>query len=83
VVDVNPWHLLTRPKVSFSLGWARETVESRGWEFEAWSEPPDAELANVRFLAGYRRAWLLDPGLLRRSAAPARWPGVPAVPVSS
>ena len=39
-------------------------METRGWEFEAWSEPPEAELANVRFLAGYRRAWLLDPGLL-------------------
>jgi hypothetical protein len=64
VVDVKPRHLLTRPKVAFSLGWAREAVESRGWEFEAWCEPPEAELANVRFLAGYRRAWLLDPGLL-------------------
>jgi hypothetical protein len=64
VVDVKPRHLLARPKVSFSLGWAREAVESRGWEFEAWCEPPEAELANVRFLAGYRRAWLLDPELL-------------------
>jgi hypothetical protein len=64
VVDVKPWHLLTRPKVAFSLGWAREAVESRGWEFEAWCEPPEAELADVRFLAGYRRAWLLDPELL-------------------
>jgi len=64
VVDVKPRHLLARPKVSFSLGWAREAVESRGWEFEAWSEPPEAELANVRFLAGYRRAWLFDPELV-------------------
>jgi hypothetical protein len=64
VVDVKPRRLLARPKVSFSVGWAREAVESRGWEFEAWSEPPEAELANVRFLAGYRRAWLLDPELL-------------------
>ena len=39
VVDVKPRHLLARPKVAFSLGWAREAVESRGWEFEAWSEP--------------------------------------------
>ncbi len=64
VVDVKPRHLLDRPKVAFSLGWAREAVESRGWEFEAWSEPPEAELANVRFLAGYRRAWLFDPELV-------------------
>jgi transposase InsO family protein len=64
VVDVKPRHLLTRPKVAFSLGWAREAVESRAWEFEVWSEPPEAELANVRFLAGYRRAWLFDPELV-------------------
>ena len=35
--------------VAFSLGWAREAVEAGGWEFEAWCEPPEAELANVRF----------------------------------
>ncbi|WP_407992117.1 TnsA-like heteromeric transposase endonuclease subunit [Kitasatospora sp. CMC57] len=64
VVDVKPRHLLTRPKVSSALGWAREVVESRGWEFEVWSEPPDAELANLRFLAGYRRPWLFDADLL-------------------
>ncbi|WP_371551406.1 TnsA-like heteromeric transposase endonuclease subunit [Streptomyces sp. NBC_00554] len=55
VVDVKPRHLLTRPKVNFALGWAREVVLSRGWDFEVWSEPPETELANLRFLAGYRR----------------------------
>ncbi|MFI6688001.1 TnsA-like heteromeric transposase endonuclease subunit [Streptomyces sp. NPDC050485] len=64
VVDVKPRHLLTRPKVNFALGWAREVVLSRGWDFEVWSEPPEAELANVRFLAGYRRDWLFDEDLL-------------------
>lgn len=64
VVDVKPRHLLTRPKVNFALGWAREVVLSRGWDFQAWSEPPEAELENLRFLAGYRRAWLFDEDLL-------------------
>jgi len=64
VVDVKPRHLLTRPKVAFSLGWAREVVLSRGWDFEVWCEPPEAELANLRFLAGYRRGWLFDEDLL-------------------
>ncbi|MFB6980746.1 TnsA-like heteromeric transposase endonuclease subunit [Streptomyces scopuliridis] len=64
VVDVKPRHLLTAPKVAFSLSWAREVVESRGWEFQVWTEPPEAELANLRFLAGYRRDWLFDPELL-------------------
>ncbi|WP_240467660.1 TnsA-like heteromeric transposase endonuclease subunit [Streptomyces albus] len=64
VVDVKPRHLLSRPKVNFALGWAREVVLSRGWGFEVWSEPPEAELANLRFLAGYRRGWLFDEDLL-------------------
>ncbi|MGA4902188.1 TnsA-like heteromeric transposase endonuclease subunit [Streptomyces griseoincarnatus] len=64
VVDVKPRNLLTRPKVNFALGWAREVVLSRGWDFQVWSEPPDAELENLRFLAGYRRDWLFDEDLL-------------------
>ncbi|MFE3906335.1 TnsA-like heteromeric transposase endonuclease subunit [Streptomyces sp. NPDC059153] len=64
VVDVKPRHRLTRPKVNFALGWAREVVLSRGWDFQVWSEPPEAELANLRFLAGYRRDWLFDEDLL-------------------
>ncbi|WP_330328321.1 hypothetical protein OHS33_00295 [Streptomyces sp. NBC_00536] len=47
VVDVKPRHLLTRPKVTFALGWAREVVFSRGWGFEVWCEPPEAELADA------------------------------------
>lgn len=27
------------------LGWAREVAVSRGWDFEVWCEPPEAELA--------------------------------------
>jgi hypothetical protein len=64
VVDVKPRHRLDAPKVAFTFGWTREAVESRGWQFEVWSEPPEAELENVRFLAGYRRDWLFDPELL-------------------
>lgn len=64
VVDVKPRHLLTRPKVNFALGWDHEVALSRGWDFQVWSEPPEAELANLRFLAGYRRGWLFDEDLL-------------------
>ncbi|WP_371632171.1 TnsA-like heteromeric transposase endonuclease subunit [Streptomyces sp. NBC_01259] len=64
VVDVKPRHLLARPKVNFALEWAREAVLSRGWDFEVWCEPPEAELANLRFLAGYRRDWLFSEDLL-------------------
>ncbi|MDX2757256.1 TnsA-like heteromeric transposase endonuclease subunit [Streptomyces europaeiscabiei] len=63
VVDVKPRHRVARPEHAFTFAWTREAVESRGWRYEVWSEPPDAELANVRFLAGYRRDWLFEPDL--------------------
>ncbi|MFH8443422.1 TnsA-like heteromeric transposase endonuclease subunit [Streptomyces sp. NPDC018026] len=63
VVDVKPRHREARPEHAFTFAWTREAVESRGWRYEVWSEPPDAELANVRFLAGYRRDWLFEPDL--------------------
>ena len=64
VVDVKPLHRLSKPEVSFTFGWTREAVELRGWKYEVWSEPPAAELENIRFLSGYRRDWLFDRGLV-------------------
>ena len=64
VVDVKPAYLLDDPKVAFSLGWARKVVEDRGWSYEVWSEQPPVHLANVRFLAGYRRGCLFDERLV-------------------
>lgn len=61
VVDVKPRHRVARPEHAFTSAWARKAVEARGWRYEVWSEPPEAELANVRFLAGYRRDWLFEP----------------------
>ncbi|GAA3264582.1 TnsA-like heteromeric transposase endonuclease subunit [Streptomyces labedae] len=61
VVDVKPRHRVARPEHAFTFAWARKAVEARGWRYEVWSEPPEAELANVRFLAGYRRDWLFEP----------------------
>lgn len=64
VVDVKPRRRLSDPVVAFTFEWTRQAVESRGWRYEVWSEPREAELENVRFLAGYRRAWLFAPELL-------------------
>jgi hypothetical protein len=69
VVDVKPRHRLTKPVTAVTFGWTRRAVESRGWRYEVWSEPPQAELDNVRFLAGYRRDWLIEQGLLRELLA--------------
>jgi hypothetical protein len=64
VVDVKPRRRLAAPANAVMFGWTRRVVESRGWRHEVWSEPPEAELDNVRFLAGYRRDWLFDQALL-------------------
>lgn len=65
VVDVKPRRRLDDPVVAFSFAWTRRVVEERGWRYEVWSEPPPAELENIRFLAGFRREWLFDPELLQ------------------
>lgn len=64
VVDVKPRHRVVKPENAFTFAWTRRVVESRGWRYEVWSEPPRAELENVRFLAGYRRDWLFDHDLV-------------------
>lgn len=64
VVDVKPRHRVSKPENVFTFAWTKKAVESRGWRYEVWSEPPRAELENVRFLARYRRDWLFDHGLL-------------------
>ncbi|MFE4337204.1 TnsA-like heteromeric transposase endonuclease subunit [Streptomyces sp. NPDC056831] len=64
VVDVKPAHRVSRPDVAFTFGWSRLVIESRGWGYQVWSEPPVERLENLRFLAGYRRAWLFDPMIL-------------------
>lgn len=64
VVDVKPRHRMLGQSTVFTFGWTRRTVESKGWRYEVWNEPPPMELENVRFLAGFRRDWLFDPSLL-------------------
>ncbi|HBF82125.1 MAG TPA: TnsA-like heteromeric transposase endonuclease subunit [Streptomyces sp.] len=64
VVDIKPKRRLSMPEVAFTFDWTQRAVESRGWKYEVWSEPPTEELENVRFLAGYRRDWLFSPELL-------------------
>ena len=64
IVDVKPRLLLSKPKVSFTLAWTKDVVERHVWRYEVWSEPPVAELGNLRFLAGFRRDWLYDGNLL-------------------
>ncbi len=76
VVDVKPHARLANPKISFTLDWTRRLVEQRGWRYELWSEPPEPELASIRFLAGFRNETCFSPTLLdelrRRDDLPGR-----------
>jgi len=61
IVNVKPADRLEHAQVAESLAWAGRVFAERGWEHEAWSSAHAQLLANVRFLAGYRRAALLEP----------------------
>ncbi|MFD7552893.1 TnsA-like heteromeric transposase endonuclease subunit [Streptomyces sp. NPDC059816] len=78
VVDVKPLRRLDDPVVASTFAWTRHAVEERGWRYEVWSEPPPAELENIRFLAGFRREWLFCPELLQE----IRGAGLNGVPLA-
>lgn len=77
VVDVKPARRLADATVAFTFGWARRIVQAQGWRFQVASEPEATLLANVRFLAGYRRAWQFQSAVLdaitESVTAPATW----------
>jgi len=64
VVDVKPVDRLADATVQAVFGWTRELASRRGWAFEVWSGADAVLLANVRFLAGYRRAFVVDRDLV-------------------
>jgi hypothetical protein len=55
VVDVKPLGRMAKPTIRATFAWTRELMESIGWRFEVANEMPEALLANVRFLSGFRR----------------------------
>jgi hypothetical protein len=55
VVNVKPAARLADPGVAEALDWPGELFEGRGWGHEVWTGADPVLLANVRFLAGYRR----------------------------
>jgi hypothetical protein len=62
------------------FAWTREVVAGRGWAFEVWSGADTDLLANVRFLAGYRRPQVIDSGLAPAVlAAAAEQPTIGAI----
>ncbi|MDN3243033.1 TnsA-like heteromeric transposase endonuclease subunit [Glycomyces tritici] len=64
VVDVKPANRLDDPVVTAVFEWAGTLVRMRGWRFEVWTGVDAVLLANVRFLAGFRRPSVIDAALL-------------------
>jgi hypothetical protein len=55
VVDVVRRERMIQPEIALLCAWTHQIVESLGWAYLVANEPPRIRLANVRFLAGYRR----------------------------
>jgi hypothetical protein len=72
VVNVKPADRLSDPLVREALAWPGQLFQARGWEHEIWSGDDPVLLANVRFLAGYRRPGLLRDSLLDEVVAAVR-----------
>jgi hypothetical protein len=60
VIDVVRAERLEFPEVQAVCSWTQQVIESVGWRYGVHVEPPPTMMANVRFLAGYRRDWLID-----------------------
>jgi hypothetical protein len=75
VVDVKVPQRVTEPDVQAQFTWTRRVCALRGWGFEAWSGADESLLSNVRFLAGYRRAALVDAGVVAAVRAACRGTG--------
>lgn len=61
IVNVKPAEQLEVERIADALAWAGRVFRERGWEQEVWSGADAQLLANVRFLAGYRRSGLIEP----------------------
>jgi hypothetical protein len=64
VVNVKPAERLADPRIAEALAWPGRLFQANGWEHEVWSGADPVLLANLRFLAGYRRPGLQPDSLL-------------------
>ncbi len=64
VVNVKSAGKLADPQIAEALAWPGDLFEAHGWQHEIWTGADPVLLANVRFLAGYRRPGLLAERLL-------------------
>lgn len=64
VVDVKAPGKRDDPEVRAVMEWTRAVAGLRGWAFEEWYGAAPVLLANVTFLAGYRRTSVIDLRLI-------------------
>lgn len=64
VVDVTWPERLLKPKVAFLIAWTKTVVEAIGWRYDVLTGVTATRSENVRFLAGYRRDWLINSDAL-------------------
>jgi len=69
MVNVKPARRLDDPHVAAALSWAGRIFAARGWQHEIWSGADPYLLANLRFLAGYRRSAHLNPAAITAVAS--------------
>ena len=69
IVNVKPVRRLDDPRVAAALAWAGRIFAARAWQHEIWSGADPYLLANLRFLAGYRRSAHLDPAAIVAGAS--------------
>jgi hypothetical protein len=67
VVNVKPAERLEDPKVAEALAWPEQLFAACGWRYEIWSGCERVVLDNIRFLAGYRRPYVVDQQLVGRA----------------
>lgn len=60
VIDVVRAGRMDHPRIVRLCRWTKLVVESLGWSYKIVNEPDIVRMGNVRFLAGYRREWLIN-----------------------
>lgn len=69
VVDVKAPHKQGDAETVALMDWTERVVALRGWAFQAWYGAPKNLLANVAFLAGYRRESAVEKALIPKVMA--------------
>jgi hypothetical protein len=72
VINVKPAGQLANPEVAGALDWPGRLMRDHGGDYEIWTGAGPVYLASLRFLAGYRRPWLVAAGLADAALAAFR-----------